>query len=195
MPSGSRSILSFMSSAFSYHCHVGALSTSFSSQQNAGMETRKNVLPIEMAAVMQNTERAKTSQNCSHRLTPPPQLLFLQISVLIAGFDTLYIYPYPSLHKNTVLKYQKSSPPFYLFRTLRTFSWQFQYFSSFFFLYLLKAFWILTKSIGHDVVRSTQQKILVSEGHYVLVKVVWLGIFCWNSKTKSAIWQQSSFIQ
>lgn len=110
MPSGSRSILSFMSSAFSYHCHMGALSTSFSSQQNAGMETRKNVLPIEMAAVMQNTKRAKTSQNCSHRLTPPPQLLFLQISVLIAGFDTLYIYPYPSLHKNTVLKYQKSSP-------------------------------------------------------------------------------------
>lgn len=46
MPRGNRSILlSFVFSTFSYHCHVGALSMSFSSKQNTGMEKCKNVLP------------------------------------------------------------------------------------------------------------------------------------------------------
>lgn len=122
-------------------------------------------------------------------------MVLLDKPLLTADRYTLCICPQPSLPtevvicKNNDTKMTKiSSPLIYLFRVLKAFSWYKWYLCSLFFLNLLKTSWILTKSIGHDVICSTQKKILISEGHYVRAEIVRFGIFCWNLKTKVGNW-------
>lgn len=111
MPSGNRSaLLSFVFSSFSYHCHVGALSTSFSSKQNTGMEKRKNILPPNWDCCSDAEHQESKNQPEQQPQTALTSTATIPADIRIAGFDILYIYPYLSLHRNTILKYQKYSP-------------------------------------------------------------------------------------
>lgn len=177
---------------------------SFPSTENAETEKYKNTVSNKKATVVQNSRRAETRQNSNHSI-----LLLVVFFLPLAGvpgqttaksrwvshslYKSIPTTTYLSTEYNTEIS-KSFSPLIYLFRTLKTFSWHDRYFSSFFFPNFLKTSWILTKSIGHDVVCSTQKKILVSGGHYILANIVRFGIFCWNSKTKLVIRQQSSFV-